>query len=779
MIYFPTARQSLTPEPKSILHKTQKDDKYYLEHDKYIYTDSSDVYNDISRKIEVLRSYASGKQDTSQYKTHLDDELKEDEMMPNSVYKRDEVLKQKRSGLSHINYEQVFNPMPVYIQKILGILEDSDYNLRCYAENENSNNERLTLRFRKQLLMDFPDVAEKLGTNEFVPKNMMELDAIETVGGFKLTHEVTCEKINAITSELSDEPQVARKVKKDLLEIGKAAVIPYYDNGFVKYRYIDYNNILIEYSTERGYENSRYWAYYEEMTIQELRQETGWDEQLIKRIADEAQKLYNNRLYKKENPDDISYYNSYRIPVIRNFWRSIETAKIQEKINKNGEFKRRDISFEKSEPVTTINRKVIKEDIPVIDQSSWIIGTDYTFSNGRFANTAFDFKDKRPLPPLIVYQMPIERSIVENSLEALDQIALIYYKFQNNMAIASPTTTFYDLKLLNNINFDGKDWSALDLVDLQIKTGKMFYEGTAAGMPNEQSTGGNKPFQLPSEAMAAINEAQAGFKMWFDNLSILTGLDQYTLFSKTPSSDTTATAINQGAASTSATLRPIIDGWTHIHKRLFYSTIYMIQGRILDDEECYERYSNMIGKEYMASLKAVVEKEPLMLGIKVIKNPNNEMKQMVLKAAEAAMQMQDGIAALTYGEYLYIVNELLNDSGINHARVIIMDREQKAQDKRQKASEAKIKLQSEGNMKLEEEKRKTMIIESGLKMKENYEKEKAKAFFAAELAEKTSANKILEMTTDKTIDAMLQGQILPPQGQVGGQPQGIPQPQMQ
>ena len=100
--------------------------------------------------------------------------------------------------------------------------------------------------------------------------------------------------------------------------------------------------------------------------------------------------------------------------------------------------------------------------------------------------------------------------------------------------------------------------------------------------------------------------------MWLEQLAVSSGLDQYTFVAKAPSAETTATAINNSSSSSSATLRPLIEGWTYIHKKLFYTTTYMIQGRIIDDQDCYDRYSEMIGKEYMATLKAAIEKEPLM-----------------------------------------------------------------------------------------------------------------------------------------------------------------------
>jgi hypothetical protein len=204
----------------------------------------------------------------------------------------------------------------------------------------------------------------------------------------------------------------------------------------------------------------------------------------------------------------------------------------------------------------------------------------------------------------------------------------------------------------------------------------------------------------------------------------------------------------------------------------------MIQGRIIDDQDCDDRYSEMIGKEYMATLKAAIEKEPLMLGIKVLKLPDQALKQKIEAAAAGALQMKDGVAAITMSDYLYILNELMNGTGIEHARMIIADREQKAEKTRQDNKLAAQKQQTDGNLALEQAKQKTMIMEYGLKMKENDEKEKSKAVYAMKVAENTSSNDILKMTADKTIDAMLQGIILPPQGQGGGQPAPQGQPPM-
>ena len=108
----------------------------------------------------------------------------------------------------------------------------------------------------------------------------------------------------------------------------------------------------------------------------------------------------------------------------------------------------------------------------------------------------------------------------------------------------------------------------------------------------------------------------------------------------------------------------------------------MLQGYILDDDMAYNRYASVVGKEYMTSLKIAAEREPLVLGIKAVQSPNAEIKQEILNSARIAMQPKDGISALSMGEYLYIVNELLNNSGIEHARLIISSREQEAEEKR-------------------------------------------------------------------------------------------------
>lgn len=763
-IYFSRAISGRVPEPRSILHPSLKDEKWFRQWCEYIYSTNIDYSDTLSNKISELRSYSNGKQSTERYRTILDDELETTQKIPDEVYSRkDQNLKSSRSGLSHINYAQVFNPMPIYIQTILGLFEDSNYALRCYAQNEFSNDDRDVLKFRKQLLKDNPDLLTKLNTDEFVPKNNIELDMLMKVGGFKLPYEIACEKLFDYTSELSDEPQVRRKVLKDLIEIRRAAVMAYTENGRVKYRYVDVDNTMVEYSTETGYDNSRFWGAYELLTIQQIREETGWEESKIRQIADTCRHLYENGKYKEDNIESMKYYDSYRIPVMRMFFRSTDTNYFDERVNSRGEFIRTEVMYDNAEPKmhNKDKLKTVKEDLQRVYQCSYIVGTDHVFSYGIFANQAFDYTNNRPLPPIIHYQLPVEVSIVESAIPALDQLAIAYYKFQNNMAIAAPAGMAYDLNLLENIEFDAKQWDALDLIDLRTKTGNFIYRSTptGGGFQPSDSAKDNLPFPMQSEALAAINEATQAFSFWFRNLSSLTGLDQFTLLSKTPTSDTTATAINAAASTTSATLRPIIEGWTNIHKKLFYTTMYMLQGYVLDDDMAYNRYASIVGKEYMASLKIAAEREPLVLGIKAVQSPNAEIKQEILNSARIAMQPKDGISALSMGEYLFIVNELLNNSGIEHARLILSSREQEAEEKRIKVSQENIKLQAEGNKQLEMIKQDSMIKQMGLEALNNYNKAKFDAYFKAQLENSMAANQILMSTYDKTIESMINGQI--------------------
>lgn len=780
MIYRSKAIAGKTPQPPTILHPSLKNDAWFLQWNKYIYSTNIEVQDELSTKHTLLRAYADGKQPIEQYRTLLDDELQTDSPIPNEEYNRNQkTVNNDRTGLTHIDYTKVFNPMPIFRQMILGGLEQSNYKLRCYCENELANNQREELKFRKILLKEFPEVAQKIGTEEFIPKNQIELDMLSKIGGFKLPYEIASEKLYDITEELSETPQVRRKVLLDLIDIGRAAALVKKTAGTIRHEYINVDNVIVEYSNDNGFNNSRYWAYFEDMTITDLREETGWSENIIRQIADSVQNLDVNRAYEARSIDDVRYYDSYRVQVMKSIIYSVDTNYYDERISKNtGEFVRIESMYDYQPPkIHKGNTKTVKEDTPRLYESTWICGTDYVFGCKPYANASFDVKNKRPLPPIIIYKLPTESSIVENAIPALDQIALGYYKFQNAMAVASPQGTAYDLTLLENINFDGKDWSPLDLIDIRTKTGNFIYKSKTTGMPNGDNQQGNLPISMNSEAIAAINEAEAHFGLWFRNLSMLTGLDQFTMLMKTPTGETSATAINQGAATTSSTLRPILDGWEYIHKKLFYTTLYKIQACVLEDEQFFERYSNMIGKELMITLKVAAEKEPLEYGIKVVQSPSAEIKNEILNAARVAMQPKDGISALSMGEYLFIVNELLNDSGIEHARMIISFREKEAEEKRIKVSQENIKLQAEGNKELELIKQKTMIMEMGLKAANDFSKAKWDNYFKALAENNAAANQIYTSALDAAIQGMLQGQL--PAQQMPAASEQIPNPTKQ
>ena len=145
------------------------------------------------------------------------------------------------------------------------------------------------------------------------------------------------------------------------------------------------------------------------------------------------------------------------------------------------------------------------------------------------------------------------------------------------------------------------------------------------------------------------------------------------------------------------------------------------------------------------------------------------------------MQPKDGISALSMGEYLYIVNELLNNSGIEHARLIISSREQEAEEKRIRVTQENIRLQAEGNKEAKMIEQDTMIKKMGLEALNNYNKAKFDAYFKAQLENSMTANQILMSTYDKTIESMINGQIPQVQQVNPIQPQtqqAIPQEQM-
>ena len=187
-------------QPLHSIDPSKKGKDWCRDYSRYIY--GRRIIDD---NIKFLRSFADGRQSSKRYQTILDDYTAETpNTTSNPKYTRDENNNDQhtREGYMHVNYEDKFNPAPVYISSYLGIMEEQDHKIVAFAQNENAGDERETMEYMSLVKKDFGEWADTVkkmmglqtDNEEIIPKSLDEFKMFQMMGAFKLPYEIALEK---------------------------------------------------------------------------------------------------------------------------------------------------------------------------------------------------------------------------------------------------------------------------------------------------------------------------------------------------------------------------------------------------------------------------------------------------------------------------------------------------------------------------------------------------------------------------------------------------------
>ena len=240
-------------------------------------------------RFELLRLYATGNQPTDKYKDFL---LKSNNISNNA----------NRKGYYNVDWS-IFSPMPAYLSKVIGRLEQQDHKITVSAIDPISGVERenemwdkyFELQFGKQeeAIRKAAKIPNKDSGTKYVPSSMEELEAFNNAGGFKLKHEVDFEKALSYTDYISDIEDVRRRYYFDMLAIGCGAYLDFVDvDGVEKYEYLDFARVIIDGNREVGFKKSRFWGYLRFETIANVRAKTGLPEKELVKYCQKYQEFF-------------------------------------------------------------------------------------------------------------------------------------------------------------------------------------------------------------------------------------------------------------------------------------------------------------------------------------------------------------------------------------------------------------------------------------------------------------------------------------------------------
>jgi hypothetical protein len=679
------------PFPNDDIDPQKKDAKWHLAWGKAImyahYQGNCLIKPNEYENIRINRLYAIGKQPSETYKNYYLGEKNDNG---------------SRESWMNVNFDNILSPAPQILSKILGQMEGIEHDIVCESVNERAGAEREKMKwdlwFQKKYEEELKFVNQVIGLkqeeNPVLPESMEELKLYAEMGGFKLEYEVAMEQALQHTFEISDHPQIKRKIITDLITIGKSATMDVVDEVTQKVyeEYIDVADTIIEYCPTSDYSDSRYAAYLKWTTILEIRKNTKLSEVEVQKIAYNNSGKYGNASWTQNNiieNNGIWAYDSYKIPVLVYSVKSIN-QKYQTDIKRGGKTVSYPERFGKIWDTDIKKTKII--DVEVIYSAKWIIGTEYVYDWGLMNDIPRPTMKTVSLP-FHVYQMNTP-SLMEQMKPILDQIALIDLKYQNDMAQAIPPGILFEMGAFDNIALTGdKKATPLQLMKLIKQTGSGFFREKEVTNPNVTH---GKPFEIHNGAANSIIQSTSiALDMAFKQLSYITGIDSISLSGNTPN-DTSATEIKSAVASTSNVLKPLYSAYVWIKEDFSRNAASRIQQICMFNKDETIGYYPVIGASGVEALKVAGKDKCIKWGIHIYARPTDIDRNEILQAALESMKVgKNGQPGISMSEYLFLSQQVKKAGGIKYARAYLAYREGKNKEESQMISMQNMKANKE------------------------------------------------------------------------------------
>lgn len=743
----------------------QSDPRYSLEYAKYIYTQYLQGHtaissNDISRFKENL-SYAQGRQDTSQYKNLILDEFKQENQGPNIPDAARGTVQPVRAkdtakrGFINVDFDKIFSPIPKYLDNVVGIFDGMDHNVHAVAVDEYSENIRTTLKmkslvkgmYQKRLaqvdaIMELED--PELAQNVF-PKSVHELEMLDNSNGFKLPYEVGLTKAIDATLPENVNRELKKRTLQNLLIYGISATEDIINpvTKLVEPKFVNIFNLILEDSNEPDFNDITYYASVNYASIQNVKYETGLNDDQLLTLAQQFTGEFGNRdeYTGRLSNDGTKDFYSCKIPVMNAVWVSVDTEYRTTRFKKGKKYSVKEPYGRNHDGTSKLprlydneNRKTKSYSRQSLYKCKWIIGSEYVYDFGKLHGIGFDYKNKKVKLPIHAYKLPHE-PMVRMMIPIENDIMLTYLRLQAGIAKAPPPGLAFEASAIENLSFsmgEGK-WKPIDSIRLHSQTGYFAYKISPGDVDMPPNTG-NPVTELRGGLGTVVTDSIRALELFYNQLMEITGIDRISSVSKSPSSEQTATATQLAVSATGNTLKPLYSAYLSIKESLAKSVAFRIQGMIYMGDNPYQ---NIIGDSAYVALKTAGATPPIMFGVKLFAMPDKELKEEIRAAAQAALAGgKNGIPALTYSEYLFIIKNLITTySGIEFARMYIAKKESEKEERdaekarqmqkdaiEQSSQQSKEKAALE-NQKIELEKTKELEI---LKEKATQERETEK-----------------------------------------------------
>jgi hypothetical protein len=576
-------------------------------------------------------------------------------------------------------------------------VEDKKWQTWAYAKNQ---------QFIEEMQVQAGIKPEAPG---FLPSSLEELEAYESVGGFKLNFAKSMEKLLKYTMEISGyDDDLDERLLDDLMDISIGVTRTFLDPEDNKFKdeWIDVKYFVVQYSEHNDFRDSEYAGHVKPMTISQLRTYMPeLDESDIEGIASAYSTKQsfsvddNWEKYRKVNSDGGRGYDSFMVDVFCVEW--VDT-KYTRKLSYTGRYgKKSMVPLKRDEEVKPLEEKQIKRGVKqrVINSNlrklrtcSWVIGTDHVFEWG-----AANMQD-RPVKNKVLHNYHVrclpDASIISQLIPVFDNIQIGWLRFQDARARALKAGVAINFDKLKNIEDVAGKYSVADVLKMFKEDGILFWRESLKG---KYEGGKSLPIEhLPSNILQDIQEFTTMWDHSFIQMEGLTGISPLML-GASPDPDSTLGAQKLSVSSSSNAIKPLGLALNGLKRMSAESLMRRLQLAFKARPDIAKSYVGVIGENDVEVLK-FAEKSGVQYGLFPEMRPSEQEKINVIAAADQSlMNRREGRPGIDLQTNLYIKNQVAAGANLKELSFLIGYYEKKLGDEDQKKKKELIDYQANRN----------------------------------------------------------------------------------
>lgn len=666
--------------------------------------------------IDIMRSYADGRQPTAQYKDWILGSwgIKQDGTSQSTVsgegWDHTSVQSAEHRRKAWINIsDQPVSVAPKIVSKINEHIRSMYYEMGVKAIDsysvENEELSKYRLWFEKQnrewLASQYALVGIQMEEPIFEPQNFDELELYASSGGFKVPYAISMEDLVKHTFEVSNwDKEVGERVRKDLITIGYAVLKEEFDRELqrVVIKYADPKYSGIQYSSTNSYRDAEYAYTIEWWEVSKVRQR-------LNMTQDEASALafaYSNE-YGNPSEDDWGKYGHksldgssesfgfdfYKVPVFCFEFVDIDNEQYIQVINKFGRLinKKYNGEIQENEELKRHERRTVRE-------GKWIVGTQHLFD---FGEKHYVPRDEFNKPRLSYRAVKLNTApIMEQIKPFLDLFNLSFVKLQDFIGKAVGNGFAVDVGTLKEISV-GKDKSfdPMEVLNFYRQSGFLLYKKVKSGLSGMAKVSSPPVIPLTNNTYDNIRAQFESMNFFMQKIEDVTGLSMVAL-GKSADANVAKYNMQVSVQGTNEIINNIARCQTDIQEDIAVNICYRIRSLCRTNEWVRKSYAEVIGDRRM---KAVVdaERNHVKYGIKIEATDITEEKQSIMTMLGVAIKQPGSgeLGKLDMSDVMIIQDMILQGQNFRRIGLILGYKLRKKDQEARAIQQQNIQLQGE------------------------------------------------------------------------------------